>query len=205
MANEERTAPRTTGQMRTMLANAAKGVLNGDLDIDKAIAKTRLAKLNGAIGIIQVGCATSAERKELRFRLEDAILAIRAAQEEGVVVGGGLSLKSIYIPLFKIGRGSILRPMLQESLNQLCFNAGKNTEDIIKKIEEKQKEKNNSNIGYNVRTDKFEDLLAAGVIDATKATTLAVRNAFSVVGLLLNVHSFVCLEKVDENLNLNKK
>ena len=173
-------------------------------DYDREKLQERLAKLVGGVAIIRVGAATETELKEKKARVEDAMHATRAAVEEGIVPGGGVVLIRVAKALDKfkvfdtdnedesgdpdeqIGV-SIVKRALEEPLRQIVANAGKEGAVIVERV---RSEKNPS-IGYNVVTEKFEDLIAAGVIDPAKVTRSALQNAASIAGLMLTTEALI--------------
>ena len=174
-------------------------------DYDREKLQERLAKLVGGVAIIRVGAATETELKEKKARVEDAMHATRAAVEEGIVPGGGV----VYIRAakvldkFKLFEGSnedeptgdpdeqigvnIVKRALEEPLRQIVSNAGKEGAVIVEKVRAEK----NPNIGYNAVTEKFEDLVAAGVIDPAKVTRCALQNAASIAGLMLTTEALI--------------
>jgi chaperonin GroEL len=162
-------------------------------DYDREKLQERLAKLAGGVAVINVGAATEAEMKEKKARVEDALHATRAAVEEGIVAGGGVALlrtaKAIDALNLegdeKIG-SQIVRRAIEHPLKQLCANAGVDGGVVVKEVLA-----SNGTIGYNVATDKFEDLLKAGVVDPTKVTRTALQNAASIAGLLLTTECMI--------------
>jgi chaperonin GroEL len=162
-------------------------------DYDREKLQERLAKLAGGVAVINVGAATEAEMKEKKARVEDALHATRAAVEEGIVAGGGVALlrtaKAIDALQLegdeKIG-SQIVRRAIEHPLKQLCANAGVDGGVVVKEVLSSK----GAN-GYNVATDKFEDLLKAGVVDPTKVTRTALQNAASIAGLLLTTECMI--------------
>jgi chaperonin GroEL len=162
-------------------------------DYDREKLQERLAKLAGGVAVINVGAATEAEMKEKKARVEDALHATRAAVEEGIVVGGGVALlrcgKAIDALQLegdeKIG-SQIVRRAIEHPLKQLCANAGIDGGVVVKEVLSGK-----GNTGYNVATDKFEDLVKAGVVDPTKVTRTALQNAASIAGLLLTTECMI--------------
>jgi chaperonin GroEL len=162
-------------------------------DYDREKLQERLAKLAGGVAVISVGAATEAEMKEKKARVEDALHATRAAVEEGIVAGGGVALlrtgKVIDALQLegdeKIG-SLIVRRALEHPLKQLCSNAGVDGGVVVKEVLSSR-----GNIGYNVATEKFEDLVKAGVVDPTKVTRTALQNAASIAGLLLTTECMI--------------
>ena len=171
-------------------------------DYDREKLQERLAKLVGGVAIIRVGAATETELKEKKARVEDAMHATRAAVEEGIVPGGGAVLirAAKVLDRFKafdedepandpdeqIGV-NIVKRALEEPLRQIVANAGKEGAVIVERVRSEK----NPNIGYNVITEKFEDLIAAGVIDPAKVTRCALQNAASIAGLMLTTEALI--------------
>src|SRR3954471_10829639 len=162
-------------------------------DYDREKLQERLAKLAGGVAVINVGASTEVEMKEKKARVEDALHATRAAVEEGIVAGGGVALlrcgKAIDALQLegdeKIG-SQIVRRAIEHPLKQLCANAGVDGGVVAKEVLSAK-----GNNGYNVATDKFEDLVKAGVVDPTKVTRTALQNAASIAGLLLTTEAIV--------------
>ena len=156
-------------------------------EFDKEKLQERLAKLSGGVAVIKVGAATETEMKELKFKVEDAVNATKAAQAEGIVVGGGVALLRCLSALEnlklsgdeKIGV-EILMKALEAPARQIAANAGKDGVIIVGKIKEGK-----GNYGYNAAADKFEDLVKAGIVDPAKVTLAALQNAASIAGLFL--------------------
>ena len=162
-----------------------------DSDYDKEKLQERLAKLSGGVAVIRVGAATETELKEKKLRIEDALSATRAAVEEGIVPGGGITLlKAIdavkaaeYIGDEKIGAAIIARA-LESPLRTIAENAGQEGSVVVNKVRE-------GGLGYNAATNQYEDLLAAGVVDPAKVTRSALQNAASIAGLLLTTEALI--------------
>ncbi len=171
-------------------------------DYDKEKLQERLAKLAGGVAVLNVGAATETEMKEKKARVEDALHATRAAVEEGIVPGGGVSLLWCQKSLDKTkGRDDdektgieIVRRALEEPIRIIAQNAGAEGAIVVGKV----KESKDRNFGYNAQTDKFEDLVAAGVIDPTKVTRTALQNAASIASLLLTTECVVVEKKEKE-------
>ncbi len=168
-------------------------------DYDKEKLQERLAKLAGGVVLLNVGAATETEMKEKKARVEDALHATRAAVEEGIVPGGGVSLLWCQKVLDK-AKGAdedekigidIVRRALEEPIRMIAQNAGAEGAIVVGKVKEAAK----VNFGYNAQTDEFEDLVAAGVIDPTKVTRTALQNAASIAGLLLTTECVVVEKK----------
>jgi len=164
-----------------------------DSDFDKEKFQERLAKLAGGVAVIKVGAATETELKEKKHRIEDALAATKAAVEEGIVPGGGVALLRARLVLEnveaegeeKIGL-DILRKSLEEPLKMIAQNAGKEGSVIAEEVK-----KLTGNMGYNAETDKFEDLVEAGIIDPTKVTRSALQNAASIAAMFLTTEAVV--------------
>jgi len=178
------------GRVREIRAQVEK--TTSDYDRDKL--QERLAKLVGGVAIIKVGAATETEMKEKKARVEDAMHATRAAVEEGIVPGGGVALLRCVAALDGLKlkgdeqTGSdIVRRALEEPLRQIVANAGEEGAIVVGKIRESAL----PSFGYNARTDKFEDLVKAGVIDPTKVVRTALQNAASVAALMLTTEALV--------------
>jgi chaperonin GroEL len=168
-------------------------------DYDKEKLQERLAKLAGGVAVLNVGAATETEMKEKKARVEDALHATRAAVEEGIVPGGGVALLWCQKSLDK-AKGhdddektgiEIVRRALEEPIRTIAQNAGAEGAIVVGKV----KESKDKNFGYNAQTDKFEDLVASGVIDPTKVTRTALQNAASIAGLLLTTECVVVEKK----------
>jgi len=171
-------------------------------DYDKEKLQERLAKLAGGVAVLNVGAATETEMKEKKARVEDALHATRAAVEEGIVPGGGVALLWGQRALDKM-KGTdddertgvdILRRALEEPIRWIAQNAGAEGSIVVGRV----KESKDKNFGYNAATDKFEDLVASGVIDPTKVTRTALQNAASIAGLLLTTECVVVEKKEKE-------
>ena len=162
-------------------------------DYDREKLQERLAKLAGGVAVINVGASTEVEMKEKKARVEDALHATRAAVEEGIVAGGGVALlrtaKAIDALKLegdeKIG-SQIVRRAIEHPIRMLCANAGVDGGVVVKEVLESK-----GNMGYNVATDKYEDLVKAGVVDPTKVTRTALQNAASIAGLLLTTECMI--------------
>ncbi len=165
-------------------------------DYDREKLQERLAKLVGGVAVIKVGAATETEMKEKKARVEDAMHATRAAVEEGIVPGGGVALvrsAADVDELIKTLQGDekigarIVRRALEEPLRQIVANAGEEGAVVVGKIYDHK----NPHFGYNASTNKYEDLVEAGVIDPTKVTRTALQNAASIAGLMLTTEAMV--------------
>jgi chaperonin GroEL len=158
-------------------------------DYDKEKLQERLAKLAGGVAIINVGAATESEMKEKKARVEDALHATRAAVEEGIVTGGGVAFIRAQGALKRLERDDpeervgidIIQRAIEEPMRMIVQNAGGEPSIVVEKVRSSKDDA----FGYNALTDKFENLIQAGVIDPTKVTRLALQNAASIAGLLL--------------------
>jgi chaperonin GroEL len=171
-------------------------------DYDREKLQERLAKLSGGVAVIHVGAATETEMKEKKARVEDALHATRAAVEEGIVPGGGVALLRIQkkIREFKledaeeqIGVNIVIRA-LEEPIRQIVENAGSEGSIVVEKV----RTADSDSYGFNARTERYEDLVEAGVIDPTKVTRTALQNAASIASLLLTTECVVVEKKEDE-------
>jgi chaperonin GroEL len=176
---------------------------NATEDHDREKLQERLAKLVSGVAIIRVGASTEIELTEKKARVEDAMHATRAAVEEGIVPGGGVVLIRAAKALdrvFKTDKDSeaggdedeqtgvnIVKRALEEPLRQIVANAGKEGAVIVERLRAEK----NQNIGYNVVTEEFEDLVAAGIIDPAKVTRTALQNAASIAGLMLTTEVLI--------------
>ncbi len=170
-------------------------------DYDKEKLQERLAKLAGGVAVLYIGAATEVEMKEKKDRVDDALHATRAAVEEGIVPGGGVA----YIRAQKVldkaeginadettGMG-IVKRALEEPLRQIVANAGLEGSIIVQKVREGK-----ADYGFNARTEVYENLLAAGVIDPTKVTRVALENAASIAAMLLTTECVISEEKEEK-------
>jgi chaperonin GroEL len=160
---------------------------------DKEKLQERLAKLSGGVAVIKVGAATETELKEKKHRFEDALSATRAAVEEGIVPGGGVSLVNIQSaldglgddPEVKVGVG-IVRRALEEPLRQIANNAGYEGSVVVERVRNLEK-----GHGFNAKTEQYENMMSAGVIDPVKVTRSALENAASITSLILTTEALV--------------
>ena len=162
-------------------------------DYDREKLQERLAKLAGGIAVINVGASTEVEMKEKKARVEDALHATRAAVEEGIVAGGGVALlrtikaiEALKLEGDEAFGAQIVRRAIEHPIRALCANAGVDGGVVVKEVLGSK-----GNIGYNVATDEFEDLVKAGVVDPTKVTRTALQNAASIAGLLLTTECMI--------------
>ncbi|MBW2107489.1 MAG: chaperonin GroEL, partial [Deltaproteobacteria bacterium] len=168
-------------------------------DYDREKLQERLAKLIGGVAVINVGAATEPEMKEKKARVEDALNATRAAVEEGIVAGGGVALVRCIPALDKVKIKAdqklgvrIIQRALEEPLRQIAENAGYEGSVVVDKVKNEK-----GSVGFNAETNKYEDLMKAGVIDPTKVVRHALQNAASVAGLMLTTEAMVA-EKPEE-------
>lgn len=176
-------------------------IANSTSSYDKEKLQERLAKLSGGVCVLEVGAASETEQKEKKDRCDDALCATRAAIEEGIVTGGGVS----YIRAQKVlddlkGDNqdeqtgiAIIRRAIEEPLRQICYNAGIEGAVVVNNVREGE-----GNYGYNAKTEKYEDLRAAGVVDPAKVARVALENAASVAGMFLTTECVIC-DKKEEN------
>ncbi len=170
-------------------------------DYDKEKLQERLAKLSGGVAVLKIGASTEIEMKEKKARVEDALHATRAAVEEGIVPGGGVAFVRAISILDKLKGDNedqttgiqIIRKSLEEPLRQIVFNAGLEGSVILQKVREGK-----DDFGFNAQTEKYENLVKAGVIDPTKVTRTALENAASVSALLLTTEAVVYEQKEKE-------
>ncbi len=171
-------------------------------DYDKEKLNERLAKLSGGVAIIRVGAPTETELKEKKHRVEDALSAARAAQEEGIVAGGEISLLLAMPKLDRMLKGSdldeetrvginIVRKALEAPIRKLASNAGQDGSVIIDTVRRNAADQKNKNIGYNVLTGKYSDLIDDGVIDPVKVVRGALENASSIAAMMLTTDVLV--------------
>jgi chaperonin GroEL len=171
---------------------------NSTSDYDREKLQERLAKLAGGVAVIGVGAATEVELKEKKHRVEDALSATRAAVEEGVVPGGGVtlinaaeSIKDLSHDVPDINTGiAILRRALEEPMRQLVKNAGAEGSVIIEEVR-RRREGGVARVGYNVLANEYMDMVGAGIIDPAKVTRSAVENAASIASMILTTEALI--------------
>ena len=175
-------------------------------DYDKEKLQERLSKLSGGVAIIYIGATTEVEMKEKKDRVDDALHATRAAVAEGIIPGGGTALIRAQLALdnVRVERSDdyhtgilIVRKAIEAPLRTIVQNGGGSAEVVINEVAG-----GSGNMGYNARTEKFEDLVVAGIIDPTKVTRLALQNAASIASLLLTTECVVATKKEDEKPQL---
>ncbi|SFF83879.1 chaperonin GroEL [Pontibacter chinhatensis] len=170
-------------------------------DYDREKLQERLAKLSGGVAILYIGASTEVEMKEKKDRVDDALHATRAAVEEGIVAGGGVALiraidalESLEVENADQKTGiQIIRTAIEAPLRTIVANAGGEGSVVVQAVREGK-----GDYGYNARTDKYENMFAAGIIDPTKVTRLALENAASIAGLLLTTECVVSEEPAEE-------
>jgi chaperonin GroEL len=170
-------------------------------DYDKEKLQERLAKLAGGVAVLYIGAATEVEMKEKKDRVDDALHATRAAVEEGIVAGGGVAYIRAIEALDKV-KGlnedentgiQIIRRAIEEPLRQIVANAGGEGSVVVNKVREGK-----ADFGYNARTEVYENLISAGVIDPTKVGRVALQNAASVAGMMLTTECILAEEKEEK-------
>ncbi len=170
-------------------------------DYDKEKLQERLAKLSGGVAVLKIGASTEVEMKEKKARVEDALHATRAAVEEGIVAGGGVALVRAIEVLDKVKGDNpdqsvgvqIIQKALEEPLKWIVNNAGLEGSVVLQKVREGK-----DDFGFNAQTEKYENLIKAGVIDPTKVTRTALENAASVASLLVTTEAVVYEKKEKE-------
>lgn len=183
------------GQIRSQIESTTS-------DYDKEKMQERLAKLAGGVAVLYVGAPTEVEMKEKKDRVDDALAATRAAVEEGIVPGGGVALIRTLDALASLtgvnddeNTGiAIVRRAVEEPLRQIIANSGNEGAVIVQKVKEGK-----DDFGYNARTEEYDNLYAAGVIDPTKVTRIAIENAASIASMLLTTECVIVDEPVDES------
>ncbi len=180
-------------EIKGRIAQIRKHIEDTSSDYDREKLQERLAKLAGGVAVINVGAATEIEMKEKKARVEDALHATRAAVEEGIVPGGGVALLRAISALDNVEANdeeqvgvNILRRALEAPIRQISENAGVESSVVVNEVKLKK-----GSFGYNARTDIYEDLIKAGVIDPTKVTRSALENAASIAGLLLTTECVI--------------
>jgi chaperonin GroEL len=183
------------GQIRSQIESTTS-------DYDREKLQERLAKLAGGVAVLYVGAPTEVEMKEKKDRVDDALAATRAAVEEGIVPGGGVALIRAIETLDKLKGANedettgiaIVKRAAEEPLRQIIANAGGEGAIIVQKVREGK-----DDFGYNARTEKFEPLYKAGVIDPTKVTRIAVENAASIAAMLLTTECVIVDQPEETN------
>ena len=184
----------TESDVKARIKQIEREIENTDSDWDREKLQERLAKLSGGVVVIKAGAATEVELKEKKHRIEDAVQAARAAVEEGVVAGGGVTLLRAQGAVDKVRGGSddektgrhIVKKSMEEPIRQIAVNAGFEGGVVIEKVREAE-----GNSGFNAATGVYEDLVVAGVIDPAKVTRSTLQNAASIAALLLTTEALV--------------
>ncbi len=180
-----------TNQIKSQIANTTS-------DYDREKLQERLAKLAGGVAVLYVGAASEVEMKEKKDRVDDALSATRAAVEEGIVPGGGVTYIRAIASLAGLKGETedettgieIIKRAIEEPLRQIVFNAGKEGAVVVQKVSEGK-----GDFGYNARFDRYENLLESGVIDPAKVTRVALENAASIAGMFLTTECVLVEEK----------
>lgn len=188
-------------QIQDRIGQIKAEIGNSTSDYDKEKLQERLAKLSGGVAVLYVGAASEVEMKEKKDRVDDALCATRAAIEEGIVPGGGVT----YIRAIDALEGmkgdnadettgiEIIKRAIEEPLRQIVANAGKEGAVVVQKVREAT-----GDYGYNARTDEYEHLHAAGVVDPAKVTRVALENAASIAGMFLTTECVIVEKKEDK-------
>ena len=193
-AGNKETIAQRTAQIKAQIAATTS-------DYDREKLQERLAKLAGGVAVLYVGAASEVEMKEKKDRVDDALSATRAAIEEGIVPGGGVAYIRAQSTLDGLKGDNddeqtgieIIRRAIEEPLRQIVSNAGKEGAVIVQKVREGEHD-----FGYNARTDKYENMMAAGVVDPAKVTRVALENAASIAGMFLTTEC-VIVDKKEEH------
>ena len=173
-------------------------------DFDREKLQERLAKIAGGVAVIEVGAATEIEMKDKKLRIEDALSATKAAVEEGIVAGGGTTYIDIIPEVSKLVDSlegdeklgaTIVLKALEEPAKQIATNAGLEPAVIVEEVKKSEK-----GVGFNARSEKYEDMKKAGVVDPTKVTRSALQNAESIASMILTTESLVA-DKKEEKCN----
>ena len=205
VAGKEKTVIEEGKGDKELIENRVKQIKNEiaktESDFDKEKLQERLAKLAGGVAVIKVGAATEIEQKARQHKTEDALSATRAAVEEGIVPGGGVALLNAAKALDKLQVDgeeaigiNILKRALEEPIRQIAANAGVEGAVVIEKIRQ-----NNGTVGFNAAKMKYEDMLAAGVVDPTKVVRATIQNAASAASILLTTEAMVVEKPKKEN------
>jgi len=190
------------GDIEARIGQIKAQIESSTSDYDKEKMQERLAKLAGGVAVLYVGAATEVEMKEKKDRVDDALAATRAAVQEGIVPGGGIALIRALEAIEKLVGDNddettgiaIVRRAAEEPLRQIIANCGGEGAVIVQKVKEGK-----NDFGYNARTETFENLYKAGVIDPTKVTRIAIENAASIASMLLTTECVIADEPVDES------
>jgi chaperonin GroEL len=191
----------STGEIEKRIATIKYQFDEATSDYDREKLQERMAKLAGGVAVIQVGAATEVELREKKHRIEDALAATRAAVEEGIVAGGGLALVRAIPALSRIkAHGdeatgiSIVRKALEEPMRQIANNAGVEGSVVVEKVKGLEQD-----VGYNVLTDKYENMFEAGIVDPVKVTRSALQNAGSIAAMLLTTECLIADKPAEDD------
>lgn len=187
------------GQIKGRVEQIKVEIDRSTSDYDREKLQERLAKLAGGVAVIRVGAATEVELKEKKHRVEDALSATRAAVEEGIVPGGGVALLNALPALDSVSVAAgdpttgvgILRRALEAPMRKIAENAGQNGDVIIQNVRRAQAEAGDQNIGYNVMTGEYINMIKQGIIDPAKVTRGALENAASIASMILTTEALV--------------
>ena len=190
----------TKEAISSRIAMIRGGIESAKSDYDREKLQERLAKLSGGVAVLYVGAATEVEMKEKKDRVDDALAATRAAVEEGIVPGGGVAYIRAVAALENLKGDNedqttgiqIVKRAIEEPLRQIVANAGGEGSVVVNKVKESE-----GSMGYNARDDKYEDMLAAGIIDPTKVSRVALENAASIASMFLTTECVLAEKKSD--------
>jgi chaperonin GroEL len=188
-----------TAQIKGRIEQIRVEIDRSTSDYDSEKLQERLAKLSGGVAIIRVGAATETELKEKKHRVEDALSATRAAVEEGIVPGGGVALINAMAALDAITMDNddaqvgvnIVRKALEVPMRKIAENAGKDGAVILEDVRRAQKKEKNLNVGFNVLSEEYVDMVVDGVIDPAKVTRGALENAASIAAMILTTEALI--------------
>jgi chaperonin GroEL len=191
-------------EITNRVSQIKKQIENTTSDYDREKLQERLAKLAGGVAVLYIGAATEVEMKEKKDRVNDAVNATRAAVEEGIIPGGGVAFIRAIASLEKIKTENedeatgvkIIKRALEEPLRIIAQNAGQDGSVVAQKVKEGK-----DDFGFNARTDKYENLMASGVIDPTKVARVALENAASIAGMILTTDCMLA-EKPEEKKDM---
>jgi chaperonin GroEL len=200
-------------QIKARIETIRKEIEVSTSDYDREKLQERVAKLAGGVAVIRVGAATETELKEKKHRVEDALSATRAAVEEGIVPGGGVTLVNAVAVLDELMKHDdiknahpdiqtgvkIMRKSLEVPMRKIAANAGEDGAVIIENVRRLQKSRKNHRVGYNVMTNEYVDMIDAGVPDPAKVTRGAVENAASIASMILTTEALITDLPEDNN------
>ncbi|MCK4801066.1 MAG: chaperonin GroEL, partial [Anaerolineales bacterium] len=194
-------------QIKSRIQQIRNEIDTSTSDYDSEKLQERLAKLSGGVAIIRVGAATETELKEKKHRVEDALSATRAAVEAGIVPGGGVALINATKAIDKLKMDyadaqvgvQIVRQALEFPMRKIAENAGKDGAVILENVRRQQEEKKDNHIGYDVLSEKYVNMVKAGVIDPAKVTRGALENAASIAAMILTTEALIADEPKDDS------